>query len=572
MKESKNIVAIIACGLGTRMSAFTAGNYIPKLLTNVGGKTVLAKIYDKIEEQNVDAVDGYVIALPSQDHVDKVKQYCKENGLTRVEFVIHEKQNGSAAAVNTLIDSLDTNYDYNIVLHWCDVYLPDLTGARVRNFLADTDKRLTAATVCMQLSEKHLCLDYINGVVINSKQMSELVRNKLYAADDVQSIIGVYGLSTIGEYYTKLKQLLAEADGVDYARLMQSATQKIEPYNFETVETYGDAADYTKYCNAAVQEKIVRYFNDIKIDDDTVAKTSLTERGHVLIEREREWYRKCAKYNIDSIPTILESRKHFMLMTRIHGLTVKDYIEQFDPEYKCTPLAIGLLEMFEKAIKPIHDVIDYSENIAPALHFDIKFKTMVQEYVDTTLSRYNEISALVDNVSHFNGAKLPDIHTLCSDIKHMILHTHEVIPFVFLHGDPHAGNTMITDDGTELYFIDPRGYFGSDPQLAIGDIDYDISKFAFGLTGNTQFARMPYHLLKLDTYDNSKVGITADVLGYDIETLPLTNRQKFLVGLQWLKFGAWLKNNPAEAIIVHSYGLLMTRKYLDKYMQELRLQ
>jgi NDP-sugar pyrophosphorylase family protein len=39
-------LAIIACGLGKRVSLFTGSNYIPKLLLSIGGKTILGRIIE----------------------------------------------------------------------------------------------------------------------------------------------------------------------------------------------------------------------------------------------------------------------------------------------------------------------------------------------------------------------------------------------------------------------------------------------------------------------------------------------------------------------------------------------
>ena len=127
---------------------------------------------------------------------------------------------------------------------------------------------------------------------------------------------------------------------------------------------------------------------------------------------------------------------------------------------------------------------------------------------------------------------------------------------------------MIDNAGTKLTCIDPRGYFGDGKYKKVGDADYDIAKFAFGLSGNSNFARDAFHILKR-VDGKTEISLTSNVRGYDIDLLPLTNRQKFLVGLCWFKFPAWLKNNPVEAIITYCHGALMTRQYLDKWLQEL---
>ena len=53
--------------------------------------------------------------------------------------------------------------------------------------------------------------------------------------------------------------------------------------------------------------------------------------------------------------------------------------------------------------------------------------------------------------------------------------------FCFIHGDLTLTNTMIDKD-KNIYFIDPRGYFGK--QEILGDIRYDFAKLYYSIYGN----------------------------------------------------------------------------------------
>ena len=56
-----------------------------------------------------------------------------------------------------------------------------------------------------------------------------------------------------------------------------------------------------------------------------------------------------------------------------------------------------------------------------------------------------------------------------------------------IHGDIHLGNILI-DSKDELYFIDPRGYFGETKLFGI--FEYDFAKLMFGLSGYSFFDEM----------------------------------------------------------------------------------
>ena len=107
MKQQRNTrtLAIIACGLGTRVALFTGNNYIPKLLLNIGGKTILAKILEA-----EDKFDAIAIALSTQRHIDMVKQWIESNlgkdVAQKCLFVLHEKSDGSANAIATTLQQI----------------------------------------------------------------------------------------------------------------------------------------------------------------------------------------------------------------------------------------------------------------------------------------------------------------------------------------------------------------------------------------------------------------------------------------------------------------------------------
>lgn len=574
-QRNERTLAIIACGLGTRVQLFTGNNYIPKLLMNIGGKTILAKILEAHQ-----SFEHVAIALSTQRHIDMVKQWVESNYDTEVSskciYVLHAATDGSANAVRTTLLEIYSKLGKHtdVCLHWSDVYAPMLPSM-VEGLFESPENQITCATF-NERSDKHLYLDYENNRVVDYAGMQMLRAHGIIANNMHLTIFGIYAFNAV-----LCNDIIAECENdnnLDFAKCMQKCgmlgycvfSQKPLIDKYGDIEIYGDTESYLKYCDMYKKEKEVRYFNSIEIKDDVVVKTALCERGYKLMQNEVSWYGICAGNGVTCVPKVFSQGEHSFTMTKIDGITVKEYIDNIDANCECTPLAIGLMTMFEDQIcSQLHNMQCYAQNIVPNVGTDVKLEAMLKEYVETTRSRYNEISELVKDITVWNGELLPDFEQLMQDIERVIKMTAKQTSFCFLHGDPHVCNMMIDKSGTTLTCIDPRGYFGDGKYKKVGDADYDIAKFAFGLSGNSNFARDAFHTLKTSNAAPCETALRGFVRGYDIDKLPLTNRQRFLVGLCWFKFPAWLKNNPVEAIITYCHGALMTRKYLDAWMSEL---
>lgn len=592
--SKKHILAIIACGAGTRMSLFTGNNYIPKLLLNVGGKTILSKILessitnDDLHKGAVNVIDKVIIAVNCESHKRMVRQHIEENWPKdinhMIDIIVHKKLDGSAGACVDVINYIkQTCTDYSIMFHWSDIYapmLPKMLFAMFEN-IEDDCNFINCATRFAD-SNEHLYIKPVatGATIITRKEVDLCVRRAAFNKDDAlaKSVFGIYSMSSSTanafvqvwqEAYannivdaTTVFNLLADQKLADICWCKFDQTWKKPDMQ---IEIYGDTASYFAACSDHASEKIVRYFNDMQYTEDTCIKTSLVERGHKLLENEKRWYEFVSKCGFEGAPKVFDIQEHSITMERVKGITVKEYIDKFDSKYKCNALAYGLIQMFHEQIElPLQAIVSYGDNVIPRPSTKIKLKAMLKEYVETNVSRYKEVNELVEPISCFNNVPLHRFDSLMQRLEQYIRDTAKNTKFSFLHGDPHTGNVMIGEHGLKLYAIDPRGYFGEGQYNKVGDADYDIAKFAFGLNGNTNFARMPQHLLKSEQHDNGELNIQANIEGYDLDVLPLTTRQKLLVALCWIKFPAWLKNNPAEAIITYCYGNVMTNKYLTE--------
>lgn len=592
--SKKHILAIIACGAGTRMSLFTGNNYIPKLLLNVGGKTILSKILessvanDDLNINGVNIIDKVIIAVNCESHKRMVRQHIEENWSSQInqmiDIIVHQKLDGSAGACVDVINYIEQICtDYSVMFHWSDIYAPMLSKMSFTMFgsLEDDQNFINCATRWAD-SEEHLYIKPVttDTTIITRKEVDLCVQRAAFNKDAAlaKSVFGIYSMSSnIAKEFVQAWQDNYANNVVDATVVFNLlANQNIaqicwckfdQAWNEPNmkIEIYGDSSSYFAACSNHANEKVVRYFNDMKYTEDTCIKTSLVERGHKLLENEKRWYEFVSKCGFEGAPKVFDIQEHSITMERVKGLTVKEYIDNFDNKYKCNALAYGLIQMFKEQIEqPLQAIVSYGDDVIPRPSTEVKLAAMLKEYVITNVSRYKEVNELVEPISYFNNVPLHRFDLLMQRLERYIRDTAKDTRFSFLHGDPHTGNVMIGEHGLKLYAIDPRGYFGEGQYNKVGDADYDIAKFAFGLNGNTNFARMPQHLLKSEHHDTGELNIQANINGYDLDVLPLTTRQKLLVALCWIKFPAWLKNNPAEAIITYCYGNVMTNKYLTE--------
>ena len=127
-----------------------------------------------------------------------------------------------------------------------------------------------------------------------------------------------------------------------------------------------------------------------------------------------------------------------------------------------------------------------------------------------------------------------------------------------IHGDIHLGNILV--DGNQVYFIDPRGYFGNTELYGL--FEYDYAKLLFGLSGYSLFDNLYINELTIK--------------GNNIE-IDLIKKYEFIFEsdlfdniTKLLSLSIWLGNNSCFIDINKKITSLMIayyycEKYIDKY-------
>lgn len=535
MQNNKfDYLIIVASGLGTRMQQYTLNNYLPKSLVSLGNETILdAQLKDAHEIAN------NVVIVCRPEHTLMYSDICKLKNYQNVKLVQCVLADGTFNTIKHTLETLSEYYNLSdkqsALFIWSDI----ISKHKNTNSLKALNKLNTFN------ANKHLQVtigldsNKIHRFLYNANSITEV-------SDAKGNIVGAYATNNL----TCLLKSMRKYDftSKDFVQYIQKASKDNElhmtPIKGLSFVDVGDTDKYIKYMsNVNVKQ---RYFNNIDIQDNQVIKSSNCDKGFNVMVDEIRHYEVCKDFgvfanvidsNIDNDNKIAAITLEKMSMT-VHELLTKIDNNQHDD---VKGYAMHAFNEFVDTLEPLHKELSNhtKTDIANALY---------EEYIVTAINRYKSIKNILD----FGDFKLRfnDIVERLSEF----IKTKD-IKFSLIHGDTNTANVMLNEH-SELKLIDPRGYFG--PIKHYGDPDYDIAKFAYGLTGYTHF--------------NNDINFTAtandNVLCYelksfiDLDALTNDNYIKLLVGVIWLKLPAYIINNPLKSLCAFDIGLYLTDKYL----------
>ena len=228
-------------------------------------------------------------------------------------------------------------------------------------------------------------------------------------------------------------------------------------------------------------------FNNITINNNVFKKDSKNLVGKQKINNEIEFYLYIINNNIDlSIPKLIDYQD---------GSLSIEYINN-----SCTLTnKINSSNIYEY-INKIKQKLFVIHNIKVPVSFNIIQRDLNIEISKKVLDRFNEFdwdnNLLYNSIKTVNGIKIRNIHYYCDTIKTKIT---DCIKnrwyYNIIHGDTHLGNILLDKDDN-LFFIDPRGYFGE--SKLFGLCEYDYAKLLFGLSGYSVFDNMIINELEIN--------------------------------------------------------------------------
>ena len=226
-------------------------------------------------------------------------------------------------------------------------------------------------------------------------------------------------------------------------------------------------------------------FTEISIKNNLFIKRAKNEEGAIKIRNETQFYLALKEKNINlCMPALIyydANEIHIEYIANAVNLT--EVINKDNWKF--------YVDLIFQKLNNIH-YISIDKPVAEILN-DIDIETS-----DKLMKRYNETNWLavakekhldMNKINYVNNVKIKNIEHYSSQINRKIkeiIISQKLNKYNLIHGDTHLGNILSANNN--LYFIDPRGYFGNTKKYGLKQ--YDYAKLLFGISGYSIFDTM----------------------------------------------------------------------------------
>jgi len=289
-------------------------------------------------------------------------------------------------------------------------------------------------------------------------------------------------------------------------------------------------------------------FNNIKIERNMLTKESKNQYGKMKINNEILFYQYITEHNINfPMPKVIESYDGCLCIQYFSNAVVLTNMinsENFQ-EY---------VEHISRSMQNIHCITMYITNQNILRDVEIEVKTKV-------LTRYNEYEwksdRIYNSIKSVNNVKIHNIEYYCdiinNKLKTLLANRDK---YNLIHGDTHLGNILLCDNN-DLYFIDPRGYFGE--SRLFGLCEYDYAKLMFGISGYSVFDNMSISEISVINQNIDIDFIKKYEYVFELSTFSEITRL--------LCLSIWLANNSSFTDINKKItSLMIASYYCEKYI------
>lgn len=499
-------IIIQAGGRGSRLRHHTWNK--PKCLVSIKGKPLLYHIFDKFPNNEFIIIGDYLF--------EQLEKYLQINP-PKVKFnLIKTNSKGTASGIQEALKSIEDRDD--IILAWSDLIINDFPEIKNNKNPVIIS---TSAFTCRWTVQADNSLAEIPG-----------------------TLNGVAGLF----YFPDKTSLIDIPEDGEFVKWFANNIKNFDTIECNSLEELGD------FSNIELQndrEGFSRFFNEVKILNDTVEKRAIDPNYSNLINNELSWYKSVSDLGFRRIPKIL-SNEHY-IMEKVNGT----HAYQMD----------DLTERERRAV-----LADYLDSLIN-LH-DLGTKNSVEDevtetYINKTINRVSEVSKIIPNfeksVITVNGKKCKNIFTNLEEFENI---KNILMPKIFtpIHGDPTFSNTLV-DKNLRVWFIDPRGSFAK-PGIW-GDPMYDFAKVYYSAIGGyDSFNRRKFKL----HIDDETVEILSDTPLFLKSGEEVFNeffnedmtKIKILHGLIWLALSGYAKDDIDSVIGSFYLGLYYLEEGLSK--------
>lgn len=376
------------------------------------------------------------------------------------------------------------------------------------------------------------------------------------------------------EHYKDIVIISGYANQLNELAEFKGISDKVNIWNKANTELYGydvkylvpqDDNEFESKMENFHSNNVSRYFNSIEVKDDVVYKKAITDKGIKLQNIEGEYYNTFN--NVSSLCPMLgwDMNNHILHLKKLNAKTCTEYIKEHPSK------AVHVYNKFIEAASELHhldiDIQDDEQDCEEALYNELI------DMIDVRVKPCEKLIGSIGTIDTFNDMTVTDHKSLMTMLNRWFDSYKENAKFCLVHGDPNTDNCMYDEDKDKVYFIDPRGYFGTLKTLGYGLLDYDFAKFLYGMTGYSQFNNAPYISVRhegtnIDVWVGDNVKGRDKVKGIstlDIDMLTENNDIKILVGIIWMKLTSYIINDPIKSVAAYYHGNVLLTKYLKEF-------
>lgn len=379
----------------------------------------------------------------------------------------------------------------------------------------------------------------------------------------LEELVGEYSktysdIVVISEYAEQLKELALFKGILGKVDIWNKANFNLNGYDVKYLIPQSDN-EFEGKMKVFHSNNVSRYFNSIEVKGDVVYKKAITDKGVKLQNIEGDYYN--AFGDVSSLCPMLnwDKENHTLKLKKLDAKTCTEYIKEHPSK------AVHVYNKFIEAINKLHDVkidiLDDEQDCEEALYNELI------DMIDVRTKPCKRLIESIGEIDTFNDMPVTDYKSLMAMVNRWFDHYKENAEFCLVHGDPNTDNCMYDEEKDEVYFIDPRGYFGTLKTLGYGLKDYDYAKFLYGMTGYSQFNNAPYISVRHE-YTNIDVWVgnnTKGISTLDLDMLTDNVNLKILVGIIWIKLTSYIVNDPIKSVAAYYHGNALLTKYLREF-------
>lgn len=507
-------IIVQAGGLGTRMRSLTTNK--PKALIPVKNSPIL---FHLLEEFNRPEDEFIIIGDYKYDVLDS---YLSTFAKDKRYILIKSSVKGNASGIR---EALSYVPDYEpVLLVWSDLILPQ--GFKDVVDACELNGGCAVGTVDFPCSWR--------------VENNQLVHEK----GEKNGVAGLY--------------VFANKSLLNTIPVEGSFTTWLSEQNFPLqalpIDGCIDIGTIEAYQNVETSQFRCRPYNHIEVKAHEVIKTGLTEEAKNFVLREISWYEKAQEYGFKNVPTLLA--KSPLTLSRVEGDNI--FLAKLDAE--------GRAKALKKMCKALADLHQCGK--APASSWDL-----YQEYFTKTINRLRSISTSLPFADRptirINGKECRNVLHNMELFRRCVLDTLMDTHYALYHGDCQLTNTLIDKNG-EVFFIDPRGYFGKTKN--IGDIRYDWAKVYYAIIGNFDQFNVKNFELKLEANEVSySIGSSGweSLVTQFFENIPAdegTEEEiKLIHAIVWLSLASHAWEDFDSMCVAFYNGTALFEEWMEKY-------